>query len=376
MIRSSAVLDSVSHLPRNHLGHEYYEADLKPTSSVKRGRRGFASTPHPLPRFEGMENCTFTVRIPRIYLEGEARREITYRRAVWGTDVYTDDSDIIAACIHQGWFRGEWDEDIDTSLLGLELEDVPPEPYTDVLTNPPASGPMKVPAGKECHVTVLVLPALEKYSSVTRFGLKSREWGGERKRGFVGHDGLSFSILKVEWVAGVDAGERGRGMRRRKLLEDEMSAEKEEMAFFDALESQNQESGESGGFKTSFERGGPIVDIKGVGMGSWWRKSEKEKRVAKGTPPRVLEIEDVQDDGRVDGVVEREVERDVADALVESARLVKEEVVSEESEKSIIERVTRRMIENANIGVRKKMIEEAGREAGRMARAGLFIRHD
>jgi hypothetical protein len=159
-------------------------------------------------------------------------------------------------------------------------------------------------------------------------------------------------------------------------LEDEMSAEREEMAFFDSLESQNQEGGESGGFETSFERGGPIVDIKGVGMGSWWRKSEKEKRVAKGTPPRVLEIEDVQDDGRVDGVVEREVERDVADALVESARLVKEEVVSEESEKSIIERVTRRMIENANRGATKRMQEEAGREAGRMARAGLFIRHD
>jgi hypothetical protein len=55
---------------------------------------------------------------------------------------------------------------------------------------------------------------------------------------------------------------------------------------------------------------------------------------------------------------------------------VKEEVVSEESEKSIIERVTRRMIENANRGATKRMQEEAGREAGRMARAGLFIRHD
>jgi hypothetical protein len=77
---------------------------------------------------------------------------------VWGTDVYTDDSDIIAACIHQGWFRGEWAEDVDPSLLGLELGDGAPDSPKEYLTDPPLRGPMQVPKDRDLDVTILILP--------------------------------------------------------------------------------------------------------------------------------------------------------------------------------------------------------------------------
>src|SRR5580700_2886482 len=117
IVRSQLVLDSVADLPRHHLGHGIYEARLnvpRPSSTEHSlaADRGFASTPLPLPRFEGRENCTYTIRIPRVHLTSVSRQEITSRRAVWGTDIYTDDSDIIAACIHSGWVRGEWPEDV------------------------------------------------------------------------------------------------------------------------------------------------------------------------------------------------------------------------------------------------------------------------
>jgi phenolic acid decarboxylase len=69
---------------------------------------------------EGKENCTLTMKIGKEHLIPASREEITSRRALWGTDVYTDDSDVIAACIHAGWIRGEWSDDVDVSMLGLD----------------------------------------------------------------------------------------------------------------------------------------------------------------------------------------------------------------------------------------------------------------
>lgn len=83
-VRSQAILDSVAHLPREHLGHGYYQPKLKAGSGSfgPRAQFGFASNPEPLPNFEGSENCTYTLKIPRTYLAPESRREITYRKAV------------------------------------------------------------------------------------------------------------------------------------------------------------------------------------------------------------------------------------------------------------------------------------------------------
>ncbi|KAK4130797.1 hypothetical protein BT67DRAFT_458444 [Trichocladium antarcticum] len=50
------------------------------------------------------------MKIGKKHLTPASREEITRRRALWGTDVYTDDSDVISACIYAGWIRSEWPE--------------------------------------------------------------------------------------------------------------------------------------------------------------------------------------------------------------------------------------------------------------------------
>jgi hypothetical protein len=71
-------------------------------------------------------NCTFTIRVPRYYVNKEARENIHKNRFLEGTEVYTDDSDPIAMLIHCGWLRGEWPEEVDVEML-----DLPPAPAED-----------------------------------------------------------------------------------------------------------------------------------------------------------------------------------------------------------------------------------------------------
>ncbi|KAG0646145.1 hypothetical protein D0Z07_8237 [Hyphodiscus hymeniophilus] len=311
-----------------HLGYAYYKSVLKPArrSTSDKDDRGFASTPEPLPRFEGQENCTFTVKVPKVYLGDVSREEITRRRAVWGTDVYTDDSDVVAACIHQGWFRGAWNKDVDVELLDLEIAGtngaVNGKDYeNDILTEPPRRGPMHVPKKKDLHVTVLVLPALEKYSSTTKFGIRSREWGG-RQEGYQGvHDGLSFMIMSVQWVDGVDSNEGRSGELRRTIMAEaldntEMEAED---AWGELLVSGNGANGPETHAEESFERGGAGMDgvgmtgdIKGVGTKSWWKKSNEVPQEAEKEP----EVEKVVDQDRE---IERVTERMIENANATSA---------------------------------------------------------
>lgn len=179
------------------------------------------------------------IKVGKQHLTRAARGEITTRRAVWGTDVYTDDSDVLAACIHGGWIRGEWPEDVDVDLLGLDegvgadgkeakggkkgrsKESSPPQKRdTDFLDAPPKTGPVQVPEGQDMHVMVMVMPKLEKYTSTVRFGIKSREWGGRLGRDGQrsSHDGLSFMIQSIRFVtngAGPQSRLRGRDRRER-----------------------------------------------------------------------------------------------------------------------------------------------------------------
>ncbi|KAH8601899.1 histone deacetylation protein Rxt3-domain-containing protein [Bisporella sp. PMI_857] len=289
-VRSKVVLDQVAHLPRRHLGHAYYQSSLKPvgmTMNTSRTKLGFASTPEPLPLFEGAENCTFTIRVPRIHLSDTSRREITSRKAVWGTDIYTDDSDVIAACIHQGWFQGQWPEDVDTDLLGLELDDGPPEFPKDYLTTPPRRGPMEVPKKRDLHVTVLILPKLEKYSSTTRFGIRSREWGAKHEGYQSEHDGLSFMIVSIRWLESVDlnAGRTIKETKRLKPIQLQEWEIEEERNWSNRVLGQSAANGATVVIEESFERGngnGLLGDLTGIGGRSWWKKVQTRHA----TPPR------------------------------------------------------------------------------------------
>ncbi len=222
------------------MGDVIYKVQLKPAGlHSSHSRHGFTSTPVPLPKDKiiNNENSTLTVKVPRVHLTASAREEITARRAIWGTDVYTDDSDVVAACIHSGWIRGEWGEDVDPDLLDLrkpaasnyKSQSRAPAPssaeeqHQDVLTAPPPTGPVHVPNGRDLHVTVLILPGLEKYSGSTRFGISSREWGGVYNGHRSEHDGISFMIWSIRWVDGAAPQSRLRGRARRERIHKAMS---------------------------------------------------------------------------------------------------------------------------------------------------------
>lgn len=280
------MLDSVAHLPRKHLGNFTYSTVLQPGDPPSvvhnhQRRRAFNSTPKPLPKMDGSENCTLTVKVPRVYLEPLTREEITARRSVWGTDIYTDDTDVVAACIHSGWIRGEWPDDVDISVLDLVIDDAGPgEDKTKVtskngditLTAPPARGPMIPPSSMDLHVTILVLPALEKYSSTTRWGIRSRAWANT-------HDGLSFQIMSVKFVSGVDTAKETRGSARRlridsQLREDDLERESAWAALLQVGNGHHDEVAKNkDGIAESFVRGDPtpVQGIVGLGMGSWWK---------------------------------------------------------------------------------------------------------
>ena len=253
IVLSKLVLESVADRPRNHLGDVLYEPFLKParTQDPRTGRpprHPYNSNPKPLPwdLIRDKENCTLTVKIGRQHLTRQSREEITSRRAVWGTEIYTDDSDVVAACIHGGWIRGEWTDDVDTDMLGLEngvgavdlkesktdkkkaaASNSPEETAQQpgYLTSPPKTGPVIVPEDRDMHVTLLILPRLEKYSSSTRFGLMSREFGGKlgRDGARAVHDGISFMITGVRFVTnGAGAQSRLRGKARRERMRKAM----------------------------------------------------------------------------------------------------------------------------------------------------------
>lgn len=197
-INSQALLDSVASFPRNHLGSMVYSAEAKPKPGD--------STRHKLiPRFEGRENCTFQVRIPWRYLTKESRRQICEERNLWGTQVYTDDSDPIAVLIHESKIPVVLPEGVDIA----QVTPAPAKKGEKALVVP------KLQPMKDVLVDILILPGLVEYKGSTRNGLKSRSWAiNEGAR----HDGMSFMVMNVKVV---DAGvaENVRSLRKKRLTE-------------------------------------------------------------------------------------------------------------------------------------------------------------
>ena len=297
VVKSNAVLESVAHLPRKHLGHFMYEASLTPgdppslNANSELPRRGYSSNAKPLPKdvIEDKQGCTLTVRVPRVYLDTASREEITMRRGLWGTDVYTDDSDVIAACIHSGWIQGAWPEGIDVSALDLvaggggpfsgdelvkKINGKAKKEKDIVLNHAPSRGPIVPPTDRDMHVTVMILPTLEKYSSTTRWGIKSREW---KKN----HDGGSYMVLSIKFPSGLDTSleTKGKGRRMRitaGMKEDELEREEEAALLLSLANGVGNVTGDievtygsSNSPQESFLRGDGAM--RGLGMGSWWK---------------------------------------------------------------------------------------------------------
>lgn len=215
IIHSQALVDQYKNLPRHHLGNELYEPkiELPPfaTSSHTDDKFGYFSCYKPKKEFTEKDfNCTYTIRVPREYLTPASREKICIDRNIHGAGIYTDDSDPIAVLIHSGWIRGEWGQEVDTSLM-----DLPPAPPEDqeldeeMLDKPPI--PVIPPEDMDLHITLLVLPKLQEYKGAVCFGIKSRDWGD--------HDGFSWTLLKMRWVdEGTSRSTERTGKARRQRL--------------------------------------------------------------------------------------------------------------------------------------------------------------
>ena len=268
-VSSQAVLDAAARYKRHHLGDFIYDPGLKPQRLLPNTplHRGFSSNPKPLPWdvIKGKINCILTVKISRVHLSPLAREEITARGYLWGTDVYTDDSDVVAACIHGGWIRGEWNDEVDVTMLDLDAgekrrKNKDAESNVDLqseqlIAAPPSSGPMAVPADRDLHVNVLILPKLPKYAATTRFGISSREFGGEYGMRHATHDGLSYMVQGVRWVEnGAQPQARLRGKARRERMRKAMQEVRTTVTNLGGIDKDLDK-----------ERVGEIT-------GNWWRK--------------------------------------------------------------------------------------------------------
>ena len=213
-IKNDQILESVRHLPRHHLGSVVYSPGLEPpTSQVSiESRLPYTTAPYIIPPCDGKENCTLTIRVPRFYLSQKHREQVCHSASLWGTEIYSDDSDPLAAAIHSGWIRGDWGNIADFTMLEMNpIAESKDTEYQSSLSAPPPV-PMLPPPGKDLHITLLILPALQQYPSRVNHGLKSRAWGSD-------HDGKSYRIEKVAWVEEKAArGENRNGETRRKRL--------------------------------------------------------------------------------------------------------------------------------------------------------------
>jgi len=93
---------------------------------------------------ESLQNCpTLEIRIPAEFVTSTNRQ--VKGAQLWGTDIYTNDSDLVAVLMHTG--------------------------YCSPTSSPPPS------AIQELRATVRVLPPQESYTSTLRNNVRSRAWG-------------------------------------------------------------------------------------------------------------------------------------------------------------------------------------------------------
>ncbi|KAI8138789.1 histone deacetylation protein Rxt3-domain-containing protein [Fennellomyces sp. T-0311] len=150
-----------------------------------------------LPINESQLNSLVEVVIPARYLTYDNPQ--IKRKAVWGTDIYTDDSDIVPMIVHSGKYSMAFVEpDIDPRdpffvALGAEMDD------EDKSKRP---SKYEIP-DHDLKVTLRVMPTLKRYTGTIRHYIASRTWGGD-------HDGASYWVECVEKIDRGEAQPKGR----------------------------------------------------------------------------------------------------------------------------------------------------------------------
>ncbi|KAF9113708.1 hypothetical protein BGX27_000979 [Mortierella sp. AM989] len=154
-----------------------------------------------LPDMQGKENSLLEVRVASSYLTYDNIK--VKKRELWGTDIYTDDSDIVAMLIHNGFFIPPMSvnsSDQDSIQPMGQQHNFAPEPIKHICP------------GYDLAVTLRVLPKLVKYQGSIRHRIKSRTWR-------TGHDGVSLKIESIRKMCPGEALNRGRSQSKRRMKE-------------------------------------------------------------------------------------------------------------------------------------------------------------
>lgn len=222
IIKISPVLEVASRTPRRHLGSFLYNPNISATDShtPARTKLNVSIQPNLIPSWRDPDqvNCTYTVRVSKTWLRRDEREAICAERCLWGSGIFTDDSDPVAAAIHSGYVKGAWGEWVDTALLEQIIRQQ--NPMIDAGQENVPKELVEPPPGMDLHITLLILPQLVHYEGTVRYGLKSRSWPEEPYA--APHDGVSFMVLNCEWVN--ERMERGKGRtgedRRQRLRKE------------------------------------------------------------------------------------------------------------------------------------------------------------
>lgn len=142
-------------------------------------------------------NKLIKIKIPYRYIRDllESRLERATHAQLWGTDIYTDDSDPLLALQHVGFFDRSDFYDL-KKLTPANLSN-----FNDVIGNDDDDNDRQLTKRSgggevskyDLEVTVLLLDTLSAYIGTDRFGICSRDWYGVAP-----HDGLSFGIYQIE----------------------------------------------------------------------------------------------------------------------------------------------------------------------------------
>ncbi|KIY00300.1 uncharacterized protein Z520_03985 [Fonsecaea multimorphosa CBS 102226] len=226
VIRISSVLAQVRRNPRRHLGFFKYEPVVGVPDFDRAQPQKFdvSIRPNLLPSFKDPDhiNCTYTIKVSSMWLQQKERNLIGCEQYLWGSGIYTDDSDPVAAAMHSGFIQSAHIED---TLLNRLIDEQNPR----IEGLPAPDKPVPVPEGKDLHITLVVLPQLESYADSVRFGIKSRSWPEPSAETLAEHqaphDGVSFMVLKTQFVDdGVMNRRLGRtGEEKRKRLREELA---------------------------------------------------------------------------------------------------------------------------------------------------------
>ncbi|KAI9238926.1 MAG: hypothetical protein BYD32DRAFT_248896 [Podila humilis] len=153
-----------------------------------------------LPNMEGNENSLLEVRIASTYLTYDNAK--VRKRELWGTEVYTDDSDVVATLIHSGFYIPPLTP---TSTDQDSLQPTGQHNFASLIQH--------ICPGFDLAVTIRAMPKLEKYQGSIQNRIKSRTWSTDD------HSGASFKIESIRKLPAGEALNRGRGQSKRRIKE-------------------------------------------------------------------------------------------------------------------------------------------------------------